>query len=435
MDERFRIRIYPTRAQEQEFLRIAGCCRLIYNLGLDQRRTFYRQIKAATGHYPNAISQAKELKDLKAEFPFLKDCPSHCLMISLQNLQAAFVNFWEKRAEYPEFKRKGQKDAFTFPDPKQFRVSRTSGKDAELILPKFGKRAGDHGPVRAVIHRPIPGELRQITVLREGNAWYASVLIRTRREVPVLADPISEADVAGMDRGVVVPAAMSTGEKLGRRIETKPDRKKKRRLQRQLARTQKGSKRRQKALTRLRAHSAKQKRRRHDMTHQITSRLAKKHRVVVIEDLDVAAMTASAKGTAAEPGRNVAQKAGLNRSVLDVGWGEIRRKLRYKLERRGGVLLEVPAVNTSRTCGRCGVVDKASRVSRDRFVCVACGHAADADVNAAVEIRRRGLVALGLTPAGTVGTARGAPDSATRVRGAVNREEKNDGPPDAARAA
>ena len=432
MDARFRIRIYPTPAQEQEFLRIAGCCRLVYNLCLDQRRNFYRQIKAATGHYPTAISQARELKDLKADLGFLKDCPSHCLMISVQNLQAAFVNFWEGRAEYPAFKRKGEKDAFTFPDPKQFRIPAEADKRAEIVLPKFGKRKGDHGPVRAVIHRPIPGEMRQVTILREGNAWYASVLVRTDAEPPVIQDPITEDDVAGADRGVVVPVATSAGEKLGGRVETKGARKKKRRLQRQLARTQKGSNRRRKALKRLRAHCAKQTRRRNDMTHQITNRLAKNHRVVVIEALDVAAMTASAKGTAEAPGKNVAQKAGLNRSVLDVGWGQIRTRLRYKLERRGGVLVEVRAAYTSCTCARCGVVDTASRVSRGRFACVACGHAADADVNAAIEIRRRGLEALGL-PAGTVGTARGAPDSASRARGAVKRETK--GTPDAAKAA
>lgn len=162
------------------------------------------------------------------------------------------------------------------------------------------------------------------------------------------------------------------------------------------------------------------------MTHQITAHLAKNHRVIVIEKLDVRAMTASARGTAAEPGRNVAQKSGLNRSILDVAWGEIRRQLLYKLQRAGGVLIEVSARDTSRTCGACRVVDVASRVSRDRFVCVRCGHAAHADVNAAIEIRRRGLIALGLTPAGTVGEARGAP-IAIGVDGAVNREEENDG--------
>lgn len=130
----------------------------------------------------------------------------------------------------------------------------------------------------------------------------------------------------------------------------------------------------------------------------LRSTLAKNYHVVILEDLKVQAMTASAKGTEADPGQNVAQKAGLNRAILDVGWGEIERQLTYKLAWRGGILLKVPAANTSRTCAQCLKVDAASRVSRDRFKCTSCGHEADADVNAAIEIRRRGLIALGLRP-------------------------------------
>jgi putative transposase len=204
--------------------------------------------------------------------------------------------------------------------------------------------------------------------------------------------------VIAADRGAVVPVATSDGDLLGAPVTTERDRRKLKRLQKKLARTQRGSKRRLKALNRLRAKTAKLTRRRRDMTHQITSTLAKNHRVVILEDLKVQAMTASARGTIAEPGRNVAQKAGLNRAILDVGWGEIERQLSYKLAWRGGVLMKVPAANTSRTCARCLTVDAASRVSRDRFKCTSCGHEADADVNAAIEIRRRGLIALGLRP-------------------------------------
>lgn len=239
---------------------------------------------------------------------------------------------------------------------------------------------------------------------------------------------------SGWGPGVLFLTVTSGGEMLGRKVTTQKEKRKRRRLAKAVSRTRKGSKRSEKAKQRLRAFDAKQSRRRRDMTHKITTHLAKNHRVVVIEKLDVQAMTASARGTAAAPGRNVAQKAGLNRSVLDVAWGEIRRQLAYKTARRGGLLLEVPARNTSRTCPACGVVDAASRVSRDRFCCVACGHAEHADVSAAKEIRRRGLIALGLSPAGTVGAARGAPD-AEGEDGARNREKRNEGFRDAARAA
>lgn len=412
-------------------LHIAGSCRLVYNLGLTQRRDFWRQMKRSAGHGPSWFSQKRELTALRAEHDFLADCPVHCLQMALQDLQTAFVNFWEGRAEYPVPRRRNRHVSFRFPDPKQIRLDPRSGR---IFLPKFGKRKSDHGPVRAVFHRPLDGQVRSLTIVREGEKWFASVLMRTRAEPPVLTAPFTSEDVEGVDRNVGSPAVTSGGEMLGRKVTTQKEKRKRRRLAKAVSRTRKGSKRSEKAKRRLCAFDAKQSRRRRDMTHKITTHLAKNHRVVVIEKLDVQAMTASARGTAADPGRNVAQKAGLNRSVLDVAWGEIRRQLAYKTARRGGLLLEVPARNTSRTCPACGVVDAASRVSRDRFCCAACGHAEHADVSAAKEIRRRGLIALGLSPAGTVGAARGAPDAEGKD-GARNREKRNYGFRDAAKAA
>src|SRR5690606_35939698 len=205
---------------------------------------------------------------------------------------------------------------------------------------------------------------------------------------------IEQADVVGIDRGVCVPVALSTGDMLGHEVESERHRRKQRRLAKALARTQRGSKRRMKAVVRLRVHKARMARRRRDMIHQITAQIVKRHRVIVIENLRVKAMTASARGTAEDPGRNVAAQAGLNRSILDKGWGEMRRQLAYKLSWSGGRLIEVDPRNTSRTCGCCGIVDAASRIYRDRFSCWSCGYQEHADTNAARVIRQRGLLAL-----------------------------------------
>ena len=134
------------------------------------------------------------------------------------------------------------------------------------------------------------------------------------------------------------------------------------------------------------------------MIEKVTTEIAKSHRVVVIEDLRVQAMTASARGTAEEPGRNVAQKAGLNRSILDKGWGMFVTRLEQKLAAVGGQLIRVPAAFSSQTCSGCGHVATESRVTRDRFRCVECGSEQDADLNAALVIRGRGLARLGLAP-------------------------------------
>lgn len=100
-------------------------------------------------------------------------------------------------------------------------------------------------------------------------------------------------------------------------------------------------------------------------------------------------MSASAKGTIEEPGTNVAAKSGLNRRILDQGWGEFRRQLGYKLMWNGGTLLLIDPRNTSRTCNACGHVSAENRKTQAVFACVECGHAANADTNAAKNILGR----------------------------------------------
>jgi putative transposase len=128
---------------------------------------------------------------------------------------------------------------------------------------------------------------------------------------------------------------------------------------------------------------------REDFLHKVSTDIAKNHGVVVVEALRVRNMSASAKGTIEAPGRKVRQKAGLNRSILDQGWHTFRMMLAYKLADRGGRLIEVDPANTSRTCAACGTIDKASRISQARFACTGCGHGANADINAAINIKRR----------------------------------------------
>lgn len=421
-----RVRIYPTAEQAVAFARISGSCRLVYNLGLEQRSTFWRQHKKATGRAITWVSQKRELSALKEAAPFLKEAPAHCLQSALADLDRAFGNFFAGRSGYPQPRRKFENDSFTFPDPAQIRVDRGAGF---LILPKFGKTSKDAGPIRAVFHRPIVGKIRRVTVSRDGLHWYASILVSQRLRVSRKTPPAevrSANQVLGVDRGVAVPIATSDGGLLGHEIEDQKHRHKQRRLSRALSRTQRGSKRRMKALSRLRAHKAKMVRRRRDMIHQITSGIVKRHSVVVIEALKVSAMTASARGTVEDPGRNVAAKSGLNRAILDKGWGEMRRQLAYKLSWRGGQLIEIDPRNTSRTCGCCNHVDASSRIDRDRFLCRSCGHEEHADINAARVIQQRGLSALGLDINTRQELSR-QPGEPSAQALAMKREEKNDG--------
>jgi putative transposase len=249
------------------------------------------------------VALAARLTLLRRDIAWLADAPIHPLQQTLRDQDTAFQRFFEGSAEYPRFKPKGR-DSFRFPDPKQFALA---GAGDWLKLPKLGW-------VRLRLSRALPegGRVLNITVSREGGHWYASLCVE--HEVVVTAAPAGIA--VGIDLGVANSLTLSTGERIHLPAPTKAEEAGLARLHRQVSRKCKGSNRWRRAVERL----AKRKRhlaaRRRDAAHKATTRIAKAYPLVVVEDLHLRGMSASAKGTLAEPGRNVAAKAGLNRSIL-----------------------------------------------------------------------------------------------------------------------
>jgi len=133
---------------------------------------------------------------------------------------------------------------------------------------------------------------------------------------------------------------------------------------------------------------------RKDYLHKISNKISKNHAIVYVEDLQVANMTKSANGDINQPGKNVKQKSGLNRAILDQSWYEFRRQLEYKLAWNGGFLVAVPPQNTSRTCPSCGHITKENRKTQSEFKCVDCGYTENADVVGAINILQRGQAIL-----------------------------------------
>ena len=144
-------------------------------------------------------------------------------------------------------------------------------------------------------------------------------------------------------------------------------------------------------LTRLRRVEQKRQDSLAGLQHRITSQLVKDHQVICIEDTRISNMVRSARGTVDNPGSHVRQKSGLNRSILFQGWYAIRQKLDYKCRWYDRDLMTVRAMNTSRLCSQCGSIHAGNRRTQSLFRCTDCGHAANADVNAAENIRRQGL--------------------------------------------
>jgi transposase len=224
--------------------------------------------------------------------------------------------------------------------------------------------------------------------------------------IPAPAPAPGNGKAVGVDRGVAVSAALSTGELL-----TVPGLRPKEaerllRLKRRLARAQRGSKRRARIKAQIARLCTRQADRRKDWVEQTSTAMARDFDVIAIEDLKVKAMTASAKGSIQQPGTNVAAKAGLNRGILAAGWGQLARRLEDKAPNR---VAKVKPAYTSLRCNACGAVDRKSRESQSVFRCTSCGHTAHADVNAARNIRDSALIgaATGDTAAGRAVAARG----------------------------
>jgi IS605 OrfB family transposase len=376
----YRFRAYPAPEQASLFRRTAGCCRLVYNLCLEQRRL---ESHRSAPRRLTAIAQINELKDLKAAAPFLKEVPHHPLQQAIRDLDRAFTNFFERRAAYPKPRTKFRHTSFRYPDPLQIKLDRDGQR---IFLPKAG-----WVPVR--IHREIIGDVKNVTVSEAGGWWFVSIAVEQEIEEPTLRT----GSTVGIDLGVVNAIATSEGEVFALPRISAQEQQHLAAVQKTIARRKKGSRNHLKAILRLRRIQARHARRRADAKHKATSRLVRDHAVIVMEDLKVRNMTASARGTVEAPGSMVAQKAGLNRSLLDMAPGETRRQLEYKMERAGGQLIVVPPKYTSQQCSCCGWTTQENRSSRDRFACVSCGFAACADVNAARNILAKGLTTLGRT--------------------------------------
>ena len=218
----------------------------------------------------------------------------------------------------------------------------------------------------------------------------------------VLPEPVpapGTGEGVGVDRGVAISAALSTGELLYCPALTGREQRRLRRLQRQLARARRGSVRRARAKRAVARLKARECDRRKDWCEKTSTGLARRFDVIRVEDLKIAAMTRSATGTREEPGRNVRQKAGLNRGILGSGWGLLVRRLEDKAP---GRVEKISPAYTSQRCSACGHVAAGSRESQALFRCVACGFACNADVNAASNI----AAGHGVTARGGDGAAR-----------------------------
>jgi len=388
-----RYRLHPTPAQEAVLRDHCGHARYVWNLAVEQHSHWRPGRRNAPGY----LEQCRQLTQARAEFPWLAAGSQTVQQQALRDFARAMAAFFDPAnpAGRPSWRKAGRDEGFriTGRRGRQWDVRRVSRHVGEVRVPKAGW-------VRFRWSRAVPAGVRsyRVTMDRAGR-WHVAFAA-----VPGPVPAPGTGEVVGIDRGVAVSAALSTGELLHCPALTGRERIRLRRMQRRLARAKRGSNRRGRvrhAIARLRARETD---RRTDWAEKVSTDIARRFDVIRVENLKIGNMTRSSKGTAQTPGRNVRQKAGLNRGILGSGWGLLVRRLEDKAP---GRVEKVRPALTSQRCSACGQVDRDSRESQAVFRCTACGFAGHADVNAAKNIA-----------AGHAVTARGG-DGVTRP---VNRE-------------
>jgi transposase len=388
-----RYRLYPTRAQEAMLREHCAHARYVWNLAVEQH-AHWRPGRAGA---PGYLEQCRQLTAARAEHPWLAAGSQTVQQQALRDFAQALTAFVDPAnpAGRPGWRKAGRDEGFRIVGRRgrQWEVRRVSGHTGQVRVPKAGW-------VRFRWSRDVPSGVRsyRVTMDRAGR-WHVAFAA-----VPGPVPAPGNGQVVGIDRGVVVAAALSTGDLLHAPGLTGQEGRRLRHLQRKLARAERGSNRRTQvkhAIARLRARETD---RRKDWAEKASTDIARRFDVIKVEDLRIGAMTRSARGTRDSPGRNVRQKAGLNRGILRSGWGLLVRHLEQKAP---GRVEKVSPAFTSQRCSACGQVDGKSRESQAVFRCTACGFACNADVNVARNIA-----------AGHAVTARGG----CREAGPVNRE-------------
>ncbi|MCU0021227.1 RNA-guided endonuclease InsQ/TnpB family protein [Escherichia coli] len=372
----FKFRLRPDGQQEREMRRFAGACRFVFNRALALQNENH---EAGNKYIPYGKMASWLVEWKKAtETQWLKDSPSQPLQQSLKDLERAYKNFFQKRAAFPRFKKRGQNDAFRYPQGVKL-----DQENSRIFLPKLGW-------MRYRNSRQVTGVVKNVTVSQSCGKWYIS--IQTESEVSTPVHP--SASMVGLDAGVAKLATLSDGTVFEPVNSFQKNQKTLARLQRQLSRKVKFSNNWQMQKRKIQRLHFRIANIRRDYLHKITTIISKNHAMIVIEDLKVKYMSKSAAGTISQPGRNVRAKSGLNRSILDQGWYEMRRQLEYKQLWRGGQVLAVPPAYTSQRCACCGHTAKENRLSQSKFVCRDCGYTANADVNGARNILAAGHAVL-----------------------------------------
>ena len=374
-----KIRIYPDTQQVEKLAKAFGCARWLWNNSLNKSQKTYQETGKGLGHF--ALNN--RLPDLKKSVDWLGETHSQVLQAICLNLSRAFVNFFERRAEYPIFKSKHDKQSIQYPQG----VKIVDGR--KLFLPKIGH-------VKAVVRREIAGTIKTVTISKVSTGkYFASILTENGLDAHAIS---LDGKILGIDMGLTHLAITSDGSKFDNPKHVAKAQKNLRRKQRKLSRKVKGSNTRNKARILVAKAHEKVANARKDYLHKLSRRLVDKNQVIAVEDLHVKGMM---------------KNHCLAKAIGDVGWGAFTGMLKYKAEQAGKGYIEVNRFfPSSKACSCCLHFQSSMPLKTRSWRCDKCGTSHDRDINAAQNIRNE---AQRMIAAGIAGTA--SRGTVSQVRG------------------
>ena len=376
----FKYRLKPTKAQRTQLEQTLELCRSVYNSTLAVRKNTYERDGKSLSYYDTK----KLLPQWKINFTDLKQVHSQVLQNVVMRVDLAYQAFFRRvkvgeGPGYPRFKGKGQYKSLTYP---QYGNGVSLNNDI-LTLSKIGD-------VKVVMHRPVKGDTKTVTVQRSAGKWYACFSCEVEPE-PLPPSP----EVVGVDLGLKYFATLSNGESIKRQRWMKRDTQDIARLQRKKEQYPTGCCERRKVVKALNHAYQRSNNRRNDFAHQESRKLVNRYGLIVFEDLNIQDMQSN--------GYRV-----INRNIADVAWARFVQYTAYKAENAGRSVIQINPRGTTQACSDCGMIvpkDLSVRVHE----CPHCGLKIDRDLNAALNI-----LALGLQSIGADSSHRDASQSVTR---------------------
>jgi putative transposase len=378
----YRFKLAPTNAQ---YVALAGLCedqRRLYNAALEERVDAWKKRQISI----TKLDQFKSLTQIRSFDETYCKVPTTMSRWSIARVDDAFKGFFSRikrggKPGFPRFKPRSRWKSFGFAEWSGIRL-----RGEKLLF------SGLTGGLKVRLHRPIPdgASLKSCTFTRTGRFWFAAIQL----DVSTKVGHTTPDTMVGIDVGIEHLAFLSDGTVYENPRIGKSHQQKVRKAQRALARCKRGSKRRAKVREKLALLRRKTANARSTYLHQVSAKIARDFAFIAVEKLNVKNMTGSAKGTAEEPGKNVRQKAGLNRSMLDAAVSKLISFVDYKAERAGGQMVKVDSKNTSKECFSCEVVAKKTLDERQHN-CANCGVKLPRDYNSAIVVIKRACKAHG----------------------------------------